>query len=190
MSEPASIRKKRIVAGVALTSMIAVVSVAWSFDWEAEEASRREVEPPPLAPSVEGCPIEQPDAARHHAVAAEAAARAKEERQPFSRRDGVEALRLYAEAQGCYAVVGAEEDARRVQAEFERWSAALEEEYASLRLRLRLALDQKRFEEALATARALEILLGPAPGADEDPYRSWLGAVRRELEWKVSRQKR
>lgn len=189
MSEPASLRKKRIVVGLAAASTIAVVGAALLLDLQPEEVSSREVEPPPLAVSVEGCPEQQPDSARHHAVAAEAAARAKEERQPFSRRDGVEALRLYAEAQGCYAAVGAEEDARRVQAELERWSAFMNDEYASLRLRLRLALDQKRFEEALSAARAIEVLLSAA-GSDEDPYRGWLGSVRRELERKVSRQKR
>lgn len=143
------------------------------------ETAESTLEPPPLGAEDTSCPRKEARAARHLAEQSEAGARSKRERSPFSTRDGVEALALYARSTACYRTAGAPQDAARVERLQRSWSARLSQAYSATRLRLRLALSAKRHAEALGAARALESLLTDQP---DDPYVRWLGKLRRKLE--------
>ena len=102
--------------------------------------------------------------------------------QPHSRMfDDVGAL--FRRARACYEVAGESEGATRMQSELSHQTERLNEQYATLRLRLRVALDRDRYGEALEAARDLEGLL--VRHADS-PYRRWLGLLQRTLERKVT----
>jgi hypothetical protein len=102
----------------------------------------------------------------------------------FARAEGIEALQLLGVAGACYRQAAETRGAARAANELERWTGRLNEEYAALRLRLRVALDHGRHSEALLAVRGLQSLTGARPGT---AYAEWLTALRRELDRKVTR---
>ncbi|MEO7038051.1 MAG: hypothetical protein ABI548_29050 [Polyangiaceae bacterium] len=153
---------------------------------QADDTSAHEVEAPRLVDDDRPCVQANAQDAEHHAREVERAALAKEERFPFQAQDGVEAATLLGEARSCFATAAQEADRARVDAEFKQWSERLGQEYAALQLRLRVALDNDRQQDALGACQALEALLASRP---DSPYRQWLSSVRREAENKVARPK-
>ena len=146
----------------------------------------REVDAPSLIDEDRPCTQASSQDAEHHAREAERAALAKKERFPFETRDGVEAASLLGEARACFGTAALEPDRARVDAELKQWSERLGQEYAALQLRLRVALDNDRQQDALGACQGLEALLARRP---DSPYRQWLGSVRRQVEGKLARQR-
>ncbi len=147
-------------------------------------------EPPALSVGVPACRASSPDAARARAHEAEALARAKEERYPFSRTDGVRALHHYREAATCFETAGLSSEKERVEGDLDAWSNRIERDFRDLRLRLDLALRDQDAGRALSAARALESMLSAASEvSDGDPkedYSRWLSSTKRQLQAKAS----
>ncbi len=124
-------------------------------------------------------PIEctQPRLALHRAGEAERAAFAKMERYPYVYQDGVEAVRLMSESRNCYQAAGDSSQAARVQKALDTWTRRLEQDYRSLRLRLRLALADVQSDEARRIVRILRDLLSHR----DDSYTQWLVRVEQRL---------
>lgn len=162
-------------ATVALLALGAAV-LRWA---EPASPSEHDVEPPALAAATAGCAERSADDASSRAVHALAEAHAKQQRAPFDRTDGVEALKLLSEAKACFDGAGLTAQSTATEQERVAWQQHLDEEYAGLRLRLRLALDQKKTGDALKALAGLEALLTTQA---QSPYRAWLSSVRRDLE--------
>lgn len=143
-----------------------------------------EVDAPSIALPQVRCTESEPARAEHRARVTEQAGRARAQRFPFATRDGVEALDLLVESAACYRAAGRDGDADRLQDAAATWFARLDDEYASARLRLRVALDQERHGDALSAARHLQALLSPRPAS---PYSEWLAGLSRRLERRLAR---
>lgn len=143
-----------------------------------EVPSSRSVEPPNLFDERVTCRERDPQVAEHHAREAERAAQAKAERFAFAFRDGVDAGRLFQESGACFEAVGLTTEVARVNDESRGWIGRVNDEYAAARLRLRVALDHRRFAEALDAAKELRALLADRQST---PYAEWLADLEREL---------
>jgi hypothetical protein len=152
------------------------------------DVSAREVPAPVLFDDrqVGQCPERESSIAEHRARDHERAALAKEERSAFDATDGVDAVSLFREAQACFQLAGKADDVTRVANEFTQWSGQLNEQYATLRLQLKVALDKQRHADALAAVKELQALLAHQ---EEGPYRQWLGQLSRTLEQKLAQPK-
>jgi hypothetical protein len=117
--------------------------------------------------------------ALHRADANSEAALAKSERYPFDATDGVESVRLYREAQSCYATSGVGDAAGEMQREADFMQRRIEEDYRTHRLRLERTLEMGRNEDALLEVRALELLTSHRAG---HPYVQWLDMMDRQLQ--------
>lgn len=162
-----------IIAPLALL----LVGVAAFQSLGTDDTLAREVEAPSLVDEARPCVQTNPQDAAHQAREAEHAALAKQERFPFDARDGVEAASLLGQARACFATAALEPDRARVESELAQWSERLRQDYAALQLKLRVALDNDRREDALDACLGLEALLGSRP---DSPYRQWLQSVRRK----------
>ena len=159
---------------VALLAAGAVI-LRWA---DPASPTAHDAEPPALAPAA-NCAEQNADGANSRAVKALVEAHAKQERAPFDRRDGVEALKLLSEAKACFDTAGMTAQATVAEQERVAWQQQMDEEYAALRLRLRVALDQNRVADALTALKGLEALVAKQA---RSPYRAWLSSVRRDLE--------
>lgn len=157
------------------------------------EGSEGHAAPDVAAPSIlsreSSCPGDVAEAL-HRARMSEARARSKAARFGFSKADGVQAERLYAEAQRCFAVGGETTEASRVEGELTRHRERLVDEYRTQRVRLRIALDGKRYRDAWAAARELGELLEAAEIEEDEPYRRWLLDLARRLRERVEKDGR
>ncbi len=144
-----------------------------------------DIDPPPLLGAT-GAPCQErdPGVAGRRAREAERAARAKMERFAFVASEGLAARDLLAESVACYRAAGANTDGERVQVLFDEWSRRMGSEFAAERLRLKVALDGKRHEDALSAVRSLQALLAERPAS---PYSTWLEDLRRQLERKAAK---
>jgi hypothetical protein len=167
-------------SAVVLAVTVALLAAGAAILRWADPASptAHDAEPPALA-SATGCAERSADGAASRAAKALAEAHAKQERAPFDRTDGVEALKLLTEAKACFDAAGLTAQATAVEQERAAWRRQMDEEYAALRLRLRVALDQSRVADALTALKGLEALVATQP---RSPYRAWLSSVRRDLE--------
>jgi hypothetical protein len=145
-----------------------------------------EIEAPPLIRATPTCPEHDTGPARVFASLALGQALAKRQRAPFDRADGVQALELFGQAKACFEAVGSPADAGAAEKAGAELQGQLNEEYAALRLRLRMSLDQKRWEDAAASVQALERLLTPQ---GPSPYRAWLADLSHDLERRVRRSR-
>ena len=89
----------------------------------------------------------------------------------------------YEAKQACDRAAANTSDAERVNVELRRWTAHLNEDFAATRLRLRMALEHKRWGEALDAVQCLQALLEQH---GKEPYTDWLGSLRRELEGRIA----
>ncbi len=170
-----------VLAAVLFALLAGAAIVLGSSDRASPTAS--DLEPPQLFKMPTSCPEPSADAAGSHAAQLLGNARAMKQRAPFDRGDGVRALKLLGEAKVCFELAGRVDDAVATEQERARWQDEVDEEYAALRLRLRVALDQKRFGDALSALRGLEGLLASQAAS---PYRTWLANLRRDLERRTS----
>lgn len=114
---------------------------------------------------------------RHRAEQDEHAARAKEERYPFAPGDGVHASALYRRASSCFESAGDGARASALVERAERVEHRVEHDYRTSRFRLERALEQQRWDEALAETRRLRALVAHRSG----PYVQWLADLERRL---------
>jgi hypothetical protein len=151
-----------------------------------DELSSRDVSAPPLYDEqrVIPCPERNPSDAEHRARDDERMALAKQERLAFDAAEGFDALTLLHEAQACFRAAEKLDESSRLSGELTRWSRQLATRYATLRLRLRGALDENRATDALAAVRELQAMLAHR---NEDPYHRWLTQLRRTLEQQIAR---
>jgi len=143
-----------------------------------------EPEPPQLVVAVTTCVASDSEVALRRAQLAERAALAQREQSAFIAADGLAALSSFSEAEACYRVAGQGEEATRVAAVAAEWREHLNADYAATRLRLQLALSQRRDADALRVVTALQRLLNGRSG----PYVDWLATLRVELEGLLRRQ--
>lgn len=148
--------------------------------------SAQTIDAPTLAETPVACSASDSATTGHRALEAEHAARAKAERFLFDFSDGVDALRLYREAVACFDRAGRTADVARARTELADWQGRVNDEYAAMRLRLRVALDHDRYADALRAVKELQALLSDRP---ESAYLEWLARVRRELETKAAKSK-
>jgi len=152
-----------------------------------EDPTTHDVAPPGLfdGQAAEVCAEAQADVALGKAQNDERAAYAKVERSAFVVEDGVVAVRLFQHARACYEVAGKSAELARMVAELQRQTERLNEQYATLRLRLRVALDKDRYSEALGATRDLQGLLSKQA---DSSYRRWLGQLEQTLERKAAKK--
>jgi hypothetical protein len=160
--------------------LLLLIGMAAFTDGEPEIAPTDSVEAPALA-GPPTCRETEPERATRRAREAEHAASAKMQRSAFVTREGVEALDLLAESSACFRAAGLADESARLDAAYTKWHERLNDDYASARLRLQVALSSERTESALGAVRELEALLSARPPS---PYTEWLAELRRKLERK------
>jgi hypothetical protein len=95
----------------------------------------------------------------------------------------MDACELFETAYACFQAAGESESAAQVDRTLTAWREHLIEQYTALRLRLKLALDENRSEDALKLVGELQGLLAhQRPGA----YQQWLEQLGRQLSNKVT----
>jgi hypothetical protein len=146
-------------------------------------------EPPVFLAGEVPCRASSAEAARVRAEEALALGLAKEERYPFSRKDGVRALGLFEEASSCFEKAALPEEREKVRKQVNTWSETLERDFRDLRLRLDLALRAQKTEEALEAARALESMLSAVAEEPKEDYSRWLSLTKWQLQARAPRKK-
>ncbi|HEY2735752.1 MAG TPA: hypothetical protein VGI70_17260, partial [Polyangiales bacterium] len=96
----------------------------------------------------------------------------------FDPYEGVSAVLSYRGAVACYAIAGDVASAARARGGLSRWQSRIEGRYQGHQLRLRVALDRGRNDNALNEVRSLKHLLRGKSG----PYESWLDWAERKLQ--------
>jgi hypothetical protein len=164
-----------------LTGGLGLVFALWG--WRGSNLATTlptDVPAPPLFAShtSRACPVSDPVAARSRARDQERAANAKVQRSAFVPSDGVEACTLFEVAHACFLLAGSHDAATEVDRRLAEWRVHLDEQYTTLRLHLRSALDEGRTEDALRLVVQLQSLLAhQTPGA----YRQWLEQLEQGL---------
>jgi hypothetical protein len=174
-----------LLAVTAVVLMLAAVAFARSS--EDQEMSKLELEPPALLEKAVPCSESDPSRAATLAVQTERSAFAKEERSAFEVADGAQALGLLSESEACYRLTGNAVDADRLKTELLRWAGQTNEDYAAARLRLRIAIEHQRWDEAMAAVQHLRALL---VDHEKQPYTEWLSGLHHELERKMTVDRR
>jgi hypothetical protein len=105
---------------------------------------------------------------------AEEVARLLADRYAYDAGDGVRSVQRYQEAKACYRAAGAESGAFRVHRAIVVLTARVNTDYAAARLNLSIALEQKRWSDALSEIRRL-LLLTEHLGRHE--YVEWLRKI-------------
>jgi hypothetical protein len=123
------------------------------------------------------CPYVGPEASAR-AQESEQAAMAHGERYSFDAYEGVSAVLSYRVATACYASGGDPTSAARASSAGRAWQARVEGRYQGHQLRLRVALDRGRNDNALNEVRSLRRLLRGRNG----PFSSWLEMAERKLQ--------
>jgi hypothetical protein len=162
----------------------AAVGTAWLGSDRFSSPKQTEIEPPSLVEATTPCAEHAPGPAKAFAFQALSRARSKRQRAPFDRAEGVQALELFSLAKACFETASSPADVEVAAKEHAELKGQLDEEYAALRLRLRVSLDQKRYADAAAAVQALERLLAPQ---GPSPYRAWLVDLRQDLERRMRR---
>jgi hypothetical protein len=162
---------------VALLSVLGLS--AWTFfdDGSASNLNASSPAAPPLFDPEPPCPYAGTQALGQ-AQEAEQAAMAHGERYSFDAYEGVSAVISYRAAAACYGIAGDPASAARARAGLQRWQTRIEGRYQGHQLRLRVALDRGRNDNALNEVRSLKHLLRGKNG----PYESWLDWAERKLQ--------
>ncbi|MBX3250268.1 MAG: hypothetical protein KF901_24030 [Myxococcales bacterium] len=158
--------------------IVAVVLVgalaAWTFLKGGGSAlpSAEGLEPPPIFPALPtACP------ANTEAREVEYRAHSRGDRFRYDLRDGVEAVKLYAEAAACHRAAGNEERASEMERQRDELKETIEAEYAARRLRMHHALQTENWERAAVESRAIARMIDHVDA--ENPYAVWLERTRR-----------
>lgn len=123
------------------------------------------------------CRYRTPATARAYAREQLVAAEVKEERFPYSTRDGMLAVPLYDGAYACFMTGADEGQAQRVRATRERLVRTLQEDLRAHQLRLEWSLERHRYPAAAQEVMAIrEYVQGRT-----DAHAQWIAAVSQEL---------
>jgi hypothetical protein len=179
----ASPREKRRLAPLVRKVLMLAVCL-----WLAGQIFGRPPDGPPRtdapAPALfAGEPAACPGDGPAHAEESLEAAAAKAERYVFSPQDGVEAVRLYAQAADCFTRSGDDEAAGWAGRQGRELEARVEEDYRSHLLRLERALDQRNYRSALREARLVAEYVRQRDGE----YADWLIRVEGVLAARVAK---
>lgn len=142
-------------------------------------AFNQTVSPPALFEALETrtCRQQTRTSAEAYAVQQLAAADAKRERSPYSERDGVQSVQLFAEAAACFRAAGAMQDADTSLAHARKLAREIQDSLHGHQVRLEWALEQRRFPQAVQELQVLRNLVADR----NDTHAVWLAAVAREL---------
>jgi hypothetical protein len=174
-------KQKTLVKNARLSAMLlacAILGYSLLHETPVQSAFTRSIAPPELFAGVQtGCREHEPAAARVLAREQLAAADGKRERSPFSVRDGVLAVPLYATAASCFQLAREPDAAREAAASARLLAAELQQSLQAHQARLEYFLARTRFAAAEAELVALRELVA----GRNDAYSQWLTAVAREL---------
>lgn len=176
--KPAKIHQRTIGKRSIFFALLLFCTSAWFL---LSRSPKNDIRPsesvvaPPLFDQPIAC--SRPSLSHYWAGEAERTAFAKMQRYPFKPQDGVEAVRLISEARDCYQIAGEVVHVTRVEKALDIWKRRIERDYRNYRLRLRLALGGKRFNDASRSIRMLRDLLADR----NDPYTHWLDSIERKL---------
>ncbi len=123
------------------------------------------------------------DVARSQAERAAEAATLHDERYPFDPQDGIQAITLYAQAAACFEAAGVGEAAAEARSKAEALRAKIAEDFLHARFRLRRALTEKRYQDALQEARRVSRFVQHVPG----DYQKWVETLERRLALRVQK---
>ncbi len=155
-------------------AIIAVVALMLMPQGEDMMPSGEGIEPPDLfADLPTQCQTDGEDAAER----VEYAAHSRGDRYSYEPEDGVQAVRLYAEAKACYEQAGQGDRARLMDDARENLQSEIEADFAAYRLRLHHAVS---IEDWRAAEREAEAIASLTKRLDrEHPYKAWLERVLR-----------
>ena len=160
-------------------------ALALAANWSSRRPVASDPAPPQLFDAAVACGRPAESAAAR-AVVLEQAAASKMDRYPFEPADGVEAVRLLAEARACFATGGDRASVGRTSSILSLWKHRIDAEYRAHQLRLQLSLGADRTDDALRELRALRRLLAHQNNA----YTDWLENQERRLRAEKERQER
>ena len=163
--------------------LFAAGALAVGYRFRSRAVTNTEIDPPTLYNGAATCQARSPAAAERSARQAEQAALAKLDRVAFDTAGGVAALKLLDTAATCFTRAGKPVEAKRIEQELAVQQKRLDEHYAALRLRLRVALDREHPTEALSACDELQSL---TKAAGKHPYRAWLGELRAQLQQQIT----
>ncbi|MCB9598989.1 MAG: hypothetical protein H6721_13860 [Sandaracinus sp.] len=159
---------------IVLAAVVVLAGAAWMMLKGGGQTlpSAEGLEPPPIFTDVPStCP------ANGDARDLEYRAHSRGDRFRYELRDGVEAVKLYAQAAACYRGAGDVERATEMERQRDEMREAMDADYAARRLRMHHALSTENWEEASVEARALSSMLVEVP--DDNAYKTWLERTRR-----------
>jgi hypothetical protein len=160
-------------------AIVAVVGVMlWSQFDTSSEASLNSSLPnaPALFDAEPTCPYAGAQA-QVRGGEAEEAAMAHGERYAFDAFEGIQAVSAYRLATACYTSGADAVSGSRARAAAQAWQSRIETRYQGHQLRLRLALDRGRNDQALTEVLSLERLLK----GRNDAYANWLYMAEKRL---------
>ena len=169
---------------IIVAAVVVLGGAAWMLLKGGSEGllSAEGLEPPPLIAEVPTmCP------ANGDPRDLEYRAHSRGDRFRYDLRDGVEAVKLYAQAAACYRGAGDAERAAEMERQRDEMRSAMDADYAARRLRLHHALSTENWEEATVEARALSAMLVEVD--PEDSYKTWLERTRRIVQAKYDKSR-
>jgi len=167
-----TVRRVAMLLGLSVTAYVVL------HEPPAPSALRRSVPLPALFGVGPGnCRYRDRETALAFAQQQLSAAEGKRERSPFSTRDGVLAVPLYAAAAACFRSAGDLENASDAAQAGQRLATHLQEELHAHQARLEWFLERTRYEAAAQEVLVLRELVA----GRNDVYAQWLAALAREL---------
>jgi hypothetical protein len=161
-------------------------AVAWlgwqGADTKAEQRAET-MESVVLKPAQATCPESSLHGARTAAQRAEQAALARQQRYSFDASEGIKAAGSFRLAEACFGGAGDAVAQARVAARREALERTLASDEVSLRLRLDLALDHERWQDARIVVSKLDELVAPLGATG---YRAWLRSTLRWIDARSS----
>lgn len=175
-------KAKQTLKQVRQLALLAAVGVGYYVVLHEEpraSALDRSVPAPQLfpTPSAQGCRYREPSMARAYAREQLTAAEVKQERFPYSARDGMLAVPLYDAAYACLGTAADAQEAARVLATRQRLARNLQDDLRAHQLRLEWSLERHRYT---AAAQELGGILELVQGRT-DEHAQWIAAVAHEL---------
>ena len=181
-AEPVVDKARSALKSVRQLAMLVAVSVGYYVvltQAPASTAFDRSVPAPELFAAERGgdCRYRTPATARAYAREQLVAAEVKQERFPYSTRDGMLAVPLYDSAYACFITGADDAEAQRVRAAREQLVRTLQDDLRTHQLRLEWSLGRQRYP---AAAQELTIIRELVQGRT-DAHAQWIADVSAEL---------
>jgi len=179
-STPKSAPRSRSKLALATAAAVAVFFVlSWAARHGATRPSVPGTEPFEIEPllSARRCSVPAPNTASRHAQGLEQIAHARMQRAAFVPSEGIHAAQQLSEAGLCFAQAGSKEDQQRVHEQWLSWKRELLTRFQGHRLRLKLALKNKRSADALFEIDALRALLASTAATTNTTLREFLTSL-------------